>query len=566
MEQTDVVIAGAGPVGLMLALELHRHGVKVLLVERNPSTTTYPKMDITNGRSMELFRRLGISEEMRSYAVSPDNPFAVIWASHINGYELARFDYPTVTENIKTWKEENDGTKPVEPMMRVSQVIIEPAMRDILLRDAKENVTIRYNCKLDCFEQGESGVICTLKDPETNETCQVRAKYLAGCDGGGSAVRRQLGYELHEMPVGEILRAAGGVIPNIWALIKSKITGNPLPDGRVYIIHFTSKDKHLLEKFGVAWHTQLPSGATLISQNDLDTWTMHVPLREQDVDSIDPKKFLWEQLGCEIDADIEINAHWSPRLSVANKFGHGCVWLAGDAVRQVIPTGGYGMNTGVGDAMALGWTLAAIINGWGGESLLQAYEDERRPIALRNREASKRHTGIRVQITNRHHPSLTEDTPNGARRRAELGKFIQEAGNLENEALGIEIGYRYDDSPIICYDDLPKPDLEWANYLPSTAPGCRPPSVWLADGTNIFDHFELGFTLLRFKDIDVSSFEAAADDKGVPLTTVDIRDAHARKLYEQDLVLLRPDQHVCWRGADVPRNPSSIINKVRGKV
>ena len=230
----------------------------------------------------------------------------------------------------------------------------------------------------------------------------------------------------------------------------------------------------------------------------------------------------------------------------------------------MIPTGGYGMNTGVGDAVDLGWKLAAVLQGWGGPALLPSYEAERMPVGRRNRDTSARHASVRMTISTGTPSRVHEDSDRGARARARAGEQIRTLGNLENEALGIELDYRYDDSPIVCTEDGDGPKWSPEAYVPSTRPGARAPSVILEDGRGVFDLLGSGFTLLRFAEVPVSSLVEAARACGLPLWVVDIRDENARRLYERDLVLVRPDQHVAWRGDVAPRDPASVVDRVRG--
>src|SRR5689334_12045586 len=135
MNKTPVLIAGGGPVGMTLARTLASFGIRCLLVERNASTTRHPKMDITNGRSMELFRRLGLADKLRAAAVPEENNFDVSWITSLTGRELHRFRYPSVVAKRAEILARNDGSQPREPAMRVSQVIIEPVLRDSIAGD-----------------------------------------------------------------------------------------------------------------------------------------------------------------------------------------------------------------------------------------------------------------------------------------------------------------------------------------------------------------------------------------------------------------------------------------------
>lgn len=566
-EHVSVLIAGAGPVGLTLALELERHGIDALLVERNMSTTRHPKMDITNGRTMELFRRLGVADRLRELAVPAEHEMSVTWITKLDGWELARFRYPSVNQQRAQARARNDGSDSLEPNMRLSQALLEPALRD-WHESSSRHIRVQYGWQVESFTQNSTGVDVVLYSQHQRGRRIVRADYLAGCDGAGSQVRQGLGIELDTVDLPGLAARRLGLRRTIGMLARAWLANRERPtDGRFYMVHFTSRDPDLSQRFGTAWHLQSPQGWTVISQNDDDIWTFHCPLGlGVDPDEIDPRAMLFEHLGKRIDCDIVLANVWTPRLSVATRFGFGRVWLAGDAVHQVPPTGGYGMNTGVADAVGLGWALAANIQGWGTPRLLGAYEKERRSVALRNRDAAGRHAIVRVAIKAAFRRSIHGEGWNGEYARRRLGREITDLGNLENQAFGIEWGYHYAQSPVIADEVGPAPIQTMDAYLPTTWPGARPPSVYLDDGRAIFDLFGTGFTLLRFADIDTEGLVKAAAARGVPLDVVDIRDEHARCLYQRDLVLIRPDQHVAWRGDVVPDNPFRVIDLVRGGV
>jgi 2-polyprenyl-6-methoxyphenol hydroxylase-like FAD-dependent oxidoreductase len=467
-EEVPVLIVGGGPVGLTLALTLARHGVAAILVERNPSTTTHPKMDITNGRSMELFRHLGVADELRKVAVPEDHPFDVSWVTNLDGWELARFRYPTPAQRRARIRGCNDGTMTLEPAMRVSQALLEPALKNILESRAPR-VDIRFGWALDTFRQDADGVDAVIRCSATGETRAIRAQFLAGCDGAGSVVRTGLGIGLDDIDLRRLAMRELGLGRLLPAAIRAYLDNREKPmDGRIFLIHFTSPNRELFERFGTTWHTQSPEGWTLISQNDRDTWTLHTLLGSgTDADAIDPKQFLFAKLGIQFDCDIICANAWRPRLSLADSYGRGRVWLAGDSVHQVVPAGGHGMNTGVGDAIGLGWMLAAIVQGWGHHRLLEAYEAERRPVAIRNRTASARHTLVRLAIKTFYRKVIHTEGWNGERSRRRLGREILDLGNLENEADGIEFGYRYDSSPIVCGE----PHTTTADHMHAYTPG-----------------------------------------------------------------------------------------------
>lgn len=535
MEQAfPVVIAGGGPVGLTTALDLQARGIRVLVLERNPTTTRHPKMDVTNGRSMEHFRRLGVAERIRDKAVPRENCMDVSWVTRLAGWELARFKYPNVHEWREHIRRHNDGSQPLEPNMRLSQVVLEPELREIL--EASPLAEIRFGWAFEDFVQDEDGVTVTALEVATGQRHEIRCALLAGCDGGGSVVREKLGFELK----GDFNVA------------------------RVYMTHFRSSAKAFLQSFGVAWHYQTPDGSTLIAQDDEEIWTLHAFLPpDTDEAAIDPKEIVYRALGQEFPMDVLQANAWSPHLVVSSGSGRGRVWLAGDAVHQLIPTGGYGMNTGIAEAADLAWKFAADLQGWGGPHLLETIDTERRPIAQFSVDSSRENMAVRLQIAQHYDPIIHEDSPAGADARKELSKLIFNLGNAENESLGVEIGARYRNSSIICHEGN-EPAWDRVRFIPTTWPGCRAPHVFLESGEAIFDLFGPGFTLVRFAATNVDTLVAAATERGVPLKLLDVRDANARAIYERDLVLVRPDHYVAWRDNDMPDDPLAIIDHVRG--
>jgi hypothetical protein len=224
-------------------------------------------------------------------------------------------------------------------------------------------------------------------------------------------------------------------------------------------------------------------------------------------------------------------------------------------VHQMFPTGGYGMNTGLADAVDAGWKLAAVINGYGGRGLIDSYGTERRPVGTRNVLMSQRHLGIHLRAGD----MLRQGVPT-----ERLATFLQ-AERGENEYSGVELGYRYNGSAIVCPDNSSEPDWNPDRYLPTTWPGSRAPSLTLADGTPLYDLLGPEFTLVDFVgDGRADALLAAAEDQGVPVRHAVVADDVARGVWERDLVLLRPDQHVAWRGATAPQDPEAVLRLVRG--
>ena len=532
-----VLIAGGGPVGMTCALALAKHGVRSALFERNPDTTRHPKMDITNGRSLELFRWLGLSEKLRDVAVPRSHPLDVSWVTSMAGHELHRFRYPSPDEARAMYAAANDGRQPLEPHMRVSQVVIEPVLKKAVL--AEPLIEAHWGVAAEDVAQDADGVTLTVRDQASGEARQVTGQYLVGCDGGGSVVRRAVGIA---------------------------VEGDHAVSNR-FMIHFRSTRRDLLQRFGIAWHYQSPRG-TLIAQDDKEVYTLHARFPDgEDIShvGVDPRPTLFAALGAEIEAKILVANPWTPHLLVAERYREGRVFLAGDAAHQYIPTGGYGMNTGIGDACDIAWLLATVVQGWGGPAMLDAYEAERRPIGLTNREWSGKHTGIRIGIAEAYAQNPDADTDPDQQQK--LAAFIAKAGNLENEALGLEFAYRYDASPLVApileQEPGPPPASELASIPSGAWPGMRAPHLFCDDGEAIFDKLApTGFTLLRLSpNADATPMQEAARQAGVPLQVVDIASDRARDIYGADLALVRPDQHLAWRGNTAN---ATALNLARG--
>ena len=517
-----VLVAGGGPVGMTCALALAQHGIRSVLLERNRETTRHPKMDITNGRSMELFRRLGLAERLRNVGVPESHSMDVAWVTSMAGHELHRFRYPSPNNARALYRSANDGRQPLEPPMRVSQVMIEPVLKKAVLSEPL--IASHWGASVVAVAQDQSGVTVTVDDDTTGRSRQIRGQFLVGCDGGGSAVRRCLGIA---------------------------VEGKHAVANR-FMIHFRSKAKHLLQRFGIAWHYQSPLG-TLIAQDDDAIYTLHARFQDgTDTASVDPLPTLFEAIGAEIEAEVLVANPWTPHLLVAERYSQGRVFLAGDAAHQYIPTGGYGMNTGIGDAVDIAWKLAAVLQGWAGPAMLGSYDAERRPVGLINRDWSERHTEVRMGIAAAY--AENPDAQTDGQQRAALSRYISQSGNLENEALRLEFAYRYDASPLVAPllsdEAAPPPDCDlWA--IPATAwPGMRAPHLFDESGTAIFDRLAVnGFTLLRFDQrADPTPMLNHAQGIGLPLSVCDIASAQARDVYGASLALVRPDQHLAWRG------------------
>ncbi|KAI1498337.1 FAD binding domain-containing protein [Biscogniauxia marginata] len=528
-----------------------------MLAERNLTTTKWPKMDQTNARSMELYRRLGIADGFREVGVPPEYPFDIIISTGFSeGQEILRWKLPSVSEWRETIKKQNDGTQPREPWQRCSQKVFEAWLKPhIQKQDLIKSV---FGLKFLSLTETESGVTSELIDA-SGEKHIVASKYVIGCDGAGSAVRKGLGKTLIGGPV----------------------------ERAMYLCEFKSRDLETLHRQGHFTHVFFVSGHVLVSLDEKDTWTMNAPVPlGTDAKSVDPHEAVSKGLGgvgspvpIKID-EVPVFSTWRPTICIVNEFSspYKRVFLAGDAAHQNIPIGGYGLNTAVVDSFDIGWKIAAVLSGYGGPSLLDAYEAERRPVAQRAIERSGVHWGFQDEVWRWVAESgksvVSED---GAELREKIRRHLT-LNDGANKDQGIVYGYRYNNSPIICPDEdgTEEPPYSERSYIPSTWPGARAPQVFLKDGvTSIFDIFGQGreYTLVDFtKDGRFASvFAPAAEKRHIPLKMVRLPDEeHVRKIWERDAVLVRPDDHVAWRASvtgDVDNvHPEKILDVVTGNV
>lgn len=304
---------------------------------------------------------------------------------------------------------------------------------------------------------------------------------------------------------------------------------------------------------------------TLIAQNDRDTWTLHTRYPANEADAARPEALVARFVGRDIPMQVQVANRWSPHLAVARSAGTARVLLAGDAGHQYIPTGGYGMNTGVADAFGLGWMLAAVLKGFGGPGLIEAYKAERLPVWERSLAASRRHNEVRVEIAGLYGAPLLDGGAEGEAARAHAAARIAAIGNAENESLGIELGAHYVGSPVIADEGSATPPQDPLRYEPTTLPGGRLPSLYLQDGRAVFDLLGAWFTLIAHVGADTDELERAAAVRGVPLQVLRHDDARACQIYDADLLLVRPDQHIAWRANRLRKDAAeSVIARALG--
>jgi 2-polyprenyl-6-methoxyphenol hydroxylase-like FAD-dependent oxidoreductase len=530
---TQVLIVGAGPVGLTLAIDLGKRGVRCTLIEKNDAPLGYPKMERCNPRTMEIFRRLGLAEAVRAAGYPPDWPMDTYLVFDLMRPPLFKMAHPTVAEAKAKRDLTNDGSMPLEPYQIISQYTLEP-----LLKSAVEkipNVAVRFGHEFESFVEDSSGVIANVRK-SNGERVAIRAQYLVGCDGGSSQVRRQLGFKMEGEPSILEMRQALFYCPELFSKVRA-------PRAR----HYHRIDGH--------W-------TLMIVQDSRQHFTLHAVV-EEDKDMA----VLFEKIvGAPVRYEMVHCAKWTQRLLLAEHYNRGRVFLAGDACHLVIPTGGLGMNTGVGDAVDISWKLDATLRGWGGPHLLQSYEAERRPIGGQNVKASGGGTAGRMKWRAAYRPDIEDDTPQGRAALDALLTIAKVEAPRSFRVIGAELGYRYAASPVIC-DEPGGPPMNIEEYEPTSWPGARLPHVWIEPGkVSVHDRIGDGFTLLRLgpSKPDASPLQRAFADLGAPFAVLDIDAAGPRQVYGFDCFLVRPDLHVAWRGNALPVDPAGVAHVVTG--
>jgi len=539
----DIIVAGAGPVGLTLAMDLARRGARVVVVEpRAAGAPPSVKCNHVAARSMELFRRLGLAAEIRAAGLPDDFPHDVAFRTSFTGREITRIPIPSPAGRRGGDPGPDTGWPTPEPPHRINQIYLEP----ILFARAGETpgVEILSRVALETVAQDDAGVVATARDLESGAEVRLEGQYLVGCDGGRSTVRRQIGARLVGDAVVQrvqstYLRAPGLLALQPGAPAWGNISLSPRRSGTVYAI------------------------------DGRETWLLHNYLRDDEpgFDSVDRDWAIREILGVgpEVEYAVISREDWYGRRLVANRFRDRRVFICGDAAHLWVPYAGYGMNAGLADAENLAWLLAARLAGWGAPAILDAHERERLPITEQVSRFAMDHAHAMARQRKAVPPEVEADGPAGEAARAALGRATYDLNVQQYAASGLNFGYYYDDSPLVAYDGAAHPAYSMGQFEPSTVPGCRTPHVWLADGRSLYDAHGDGYALLRLDAaLDPTALLDAAAERGLPLRLVDLDPAEAGAVYTTRLLLSRPDRHVAWRGDALPADAAGLVDRLRG--
>ncbi|MGR3503991.1 FAD-dependent monooxygenase [Pseudaestuariivita sp.] len=542
---TEVLVVGGGPVGLTLGIDLSHRGRSSIVLETRKDATQHPKATLLGARSMEIYRRWGLTDAIFDAALPADINYWIIFCTRLAGHELARFASPSINEvrdrpegSEEKWRELQWSPY---GKTQIGQQALEPILIDAAR--AAPHTDLRHGQRHLSFEDRGDHVVSTVEDVDTGATHEITSRYLVGCDGGGSRVRKALG-----IPFG----GRGPWRSNVSLYFRAPdfLETHGKGVGNLYFVFAP-------DAFGVF---------TGINGRDLWNYQLYFLDPAKETREIDAEAVLHRAVGKPFEFELLQVTHWQHHQSVAHRWRDGNVFLAGDAAHLFAPTGGVGMNTGIGDACDLSWKLDAVLAGWGGDALLGSYEAERRPVAWRNSQRSMTNSDtidfVMGQVTNH----IEDATPGGEAARARLTENVRWMARQFNSA-GAHIGHRYAASPITVPDGSIEPPDDFARVVQSTWPGSRAPHVWLSKGVSTLDWYGASHVLVVLDEgcgSDAKAMLSALRTAEVPCTLQSCDHAEVRAAYETPMVLVRPDGHVAWRGADKPDDLTAWVARLTG--
>jgi len=540
---TSVLVVGAGPVGLTLAMDLARRGISVVAIEiRGAGEPPNVKCNHVSARSMEVFRRLGVAQLLRDAGLPADYPNDCAYRTTTTGIELSRIPIPCRRDRYTSTAGPDTGWPTAEPPHRINQIYMEPVL--FAYAAGIDGLKILNRTAFENFEQDADGIVATARDLDADTTIHIHAEFIVGCDGARSQVRRAIDASLQGTPIIQRVQSTYVRAPKLLGMM-----GEP------------------------AWMTLSLNPrrcGTVVAIDGRENWLIHNHLNREDetFESVDRDGSIREILGVGADFEYEIltKEDWVGRRLVANRFRKGRAFICGDAAHLWMPYAGYGMNAGIADAANLAWLLAACLQGWADPAILDAYEAERLPIT---EQVSHFAIDMAGKVLGQRRTVPAEIEQPGAEGDAVRRRVGQAAYDLNVQQYccgGLNFGYFYDHSPIMVYDGAEPPAYTMADFKPSTIPGCRVPFSKLPDGRPVTDALGPGYTLLRLDSgAAVAQFVHAMRDGGVPIEVVDIETNGSSELYDRKLILVRTDQHIAWRGDALPEQLEHLVSTLTGR-
>jgi 2-polyprenyl-6-methoxyphenol hydroxylase-like FAD-dependent oxidoreductase len=542
--RTRVLIVGGGPVGLTLAIDLAWRGIDVVVAERRPADDPPDvKCGQIGARSMEIFRRLGLADKLRGIGPPADYPNDIVSATSVTGIELSRIPIPARGERGTLAAVGPDTVWPTpEHTHRCNQKFFEPVL--VAHAAAQPRIRLLHRTEITDIAQDGQDVTASAVDLDSGTRSTIECDYLVGCDGASSLVRKSIGSEFVGIPVLQHAQSFHIRAPQLRVLLP----------GKPAWLYFSLNPRRC--------------GITMAVDGQ-ETWNVqnYSYPEETGLDHLERDWVIRSILGVGADFEYELlsQENWIARRLVASRFRDRRVFICGDAAHVWMPLGGFGMSAGIADAANLAWKLAGILHGWAAPAILDAYEAERHPIT---EQASRIISDIgRQRMIQRDElaPELERLDASGAAARAATGQRSYPL-DLEQQCCGgLNFGYFYDRSPIIAYDGEQAPTYTMGTFTSSTVPGCRAPHFWMEGRRSLYDAMGRDYTLLRLDPTaPVAGIVAAAAQRGLPLAVLDARAREASQYYRHKLVLVRPDQHVAWRGDEEPADTLNLIDLVRG--
>ncbi len=534
-----VGIVGAGPTGLVLGVELGLRGIPAILFDSRTETTRYPKGGTNSARSMEHYRRYGIAAKLRDAGLPGDHPTDIGYFTRLAGIELARVRLPSRNAGLATGMAETP-----EPPHRASQMYLEPLLLEKLR--LLPSVTLAFGHEVKQLAEQPDGVILEVANCATQQRTSYKVDYAVGCDGANSLVREAMNV-VYDGEAGKVRKFMGG---------------------KMMAIYFESQELQEILSKRLCWQYWTVNDERRCVMSAVDgtrKFFMHVQIPQDAVpDEQAARAFVRQAIGRDVALDLISISFWvAGRALTAERLCKGRLFVVGDAAHIFTPTGGFGLNTGVDDAANLGWKLAARLQGWGGDALIESYQTERHAVAVRNTQAA-------LTIANRVgacpvSEAIEAPAPEGEAARKAAADYLAQYAFMEFETLGVQLGASYAGSGVVIGDGSTALRDDPNIYTPSSQPGRRLPHLWLASNRSVLDAIGPGLTLLAINTtVDGTDWRKTAEQIGAPFDIVDVRGPEAAKLYGCALLLVRPDQHIAWRGDTPPVDIESILRTVLG--